>query len=1503
MGQRRLAIAVVLSLLAWPGPAWAGRLHPDAERELRGLPAGGTLSVIVELTTQADPAAAAAAAPGRHRAARARAAVDALRDVAHRHQGPIRALLAREQAGGRVHRVVPFWIFNGLAVTATEPVIRALAARLDVWEVRPDATIPRPTPRSAAATPSAVASEWNVDQIRAPEVWALDPAYTGAGSVVGSFDTGVDPTHPDLELRYRGDHATSWFDPYGEHAEPFDFDGHGTHTTGTAVGGDAGGTAIGVAPGARWIAAKAWNDLGLGFVSAFHQIFEWFLAPGGDAANAPDVVNASWGFSEPGCITEFLADVQALRAAGIFVSFAAGNDGPDPGSARSPGTYGESFAAGATDVLDEIAFFSGRGPSPCDGTVKPNLSAPGVDILSSVPGGYAGFSGTSMAAPHVSGAVALLRSIDPTLGVTALESLLIGGVLDLGVAGPDDEYGAGRLDVFLSAQILLGGAGRPTVTIVATSPTAREAGGVPGVFTVTRTGALDTPLAVRYTVAGTASAGADYLVLPGSVTIPAESSTATIMVTPVDDPEVELEEVVALSLGVDPAYIVGAPGRATVTVVSDEVPPDLVIAILSAPTAVGAGAPFTVTDTTKNQGGGPAAPSTTSVYLSPDGVIDPSDVLLGSRAVPGLAPGVSHTGSVGVTIPAGTAAGTYFLMARVDAGDLLIETVEENNVQGMLVQIGPDLVVSAITAPLAVEAGASFTVTDTIKNQGGGAAGASTTTFFLSTNAVVDAGDASLGSRAVPALAPGASSTGSVTLTLPAGSAAGSYYLLARSDGGDAVGESVETNNIMARVILVGADLVIAAFTAPATVGSGVAFTVTDTTTNRGAGSAAATTTGYYLSTNAFFDAGDTLIGGRSVPALGPNASSTGSATLSLPAGTPVGMYYLVARADAGAAIGESLEGNNVVARIVQVGADMVVSILTVPTAVGAGVPFTVTDTTRNQGGGPAAASTTAFYFSTNAVLDGADVALGSRAVPALAAGASSTGSATLTIADGTAPGTYYIFARADVDGGVTESVEANNATSRTVQVGPDLVVTSLTASGTVGAGMPFTVTDTTRNQGGGPAAASTTAFYLSANGVLDGADVLLGSRAVAALGPGLSQAASTTLTMPADTLAGTYYLLARADAGDVLAESAEANNIKAQVVQIGPDLVVSALTVPAALGAGVPFDLTDTTRNQGGAPAAGSMTGFFLSTNTVLDASDVALGSRAVPSLGAGASSAGSTTLAVPAATPAGTYYLLARADAGDTVGESAETNNVLLRVVQVGADLIVATLSAPSALGPGVSFTATDATRNQGGSAAAASTTGFYLSTNTLLDASDIALGSRAVPALEGGVSHTGSVTLTVPAGIAAGTYYLLARADADGAVGESVEVNNVTARAVQVGPDLLVAAASLPSSAASGVPFTVTDSIRNQGGSAAGASTTRFYLSANSALEAGDLLLGSRAVGALDAGASETGSITLTVPAGTAPGTYYVFVRADGADQVAESLETNNLALRLLQVTAGP
>jgi subtilase family serine protease len=1493
------AAAFAAAILASVSPlAFAGTVNPDLEARLAALPADTQLPVIVELTTKADPGSAALAARGLHRRARGSVVVGALRDHAERSQPAVKAQLATEQANGAVQRVRSFWVFNGFAITANEKAIRRLAKRPDVREVRLDTPIPPPRPRPATVALSAADGAWNIQMIRAPEVWALGAGYDGTGVVIGSFDTGVDGSHPDLAPRYRGNHAISWFDPYGQHASPFDNNGHGTHTTGTVVGGDLSGYSIGVAPGARWIAAKAWDDADNATESSFHEIFEWFLAPGGDPANAPDVVNSSWGLDPALCFLDFRSDVQALRAAGIMPVFAAGNGGPDAETILAPGSYAESFAVGSTDFFDDISFFSSVGPSPCDGAVKPNISAPGEFILSTFPGGdYMYLDGTSMATPHVTGAAAVLLSIDPTLTVDEIEAALVVGSIDLGTPGTDNEFGSGRLDLFESALLV---AGIDKVGVKATTPAAYEAGTLPGVFTVSRTGSTTDPLTVTYAVTGTATPGVDYLALSGSVTIASGAASATIVVTPIDDIVFEPAETVIVTL--DPVgSLVVSPTTATVTIVSDDLAPDLIVTAMSAPDLAGAGLAITITDTTKNRGEGPAAATTTTYYLSTNnGVLDAADVVLGSRAVPALAAGASHAGSLTVTIPAGTPPGSHYLFAKADSADVVVEGTESNNTNALSVRIGPDLMIAGLTVPDTAGAGSPITVTDTVRNQGGGMAAASNTRFYLSVNSTLDAADTMLGARAVPPIAPGASNAGSVSLTIPAGTAAGLYYLLAKADGDDAVVETLETNNVYGTYITIGGDLVVSSLTMASEAGAGLPLTITDTTRNQGAGAVTASTTTYYLSTNnSSLDAADAVLGSRAVPALAAGVSDTGSVTVTIPAGTPTGQHYVYAKADAADAVAETSESNNTAYRPVRVGPDLIVASLAAPSVAGPGATLAVTDTTRNQGGGAATASSTRYYLSRDSLIDAADVLLGARAVGALAPGASDTGSVTVTIPPGTTAGNYYLLAKADGDDALVETLETNNVYAMYITVGADLTVTAFSAPDTAGAGLTITLADTTKNLGG-PAPATTTVYYLSTNnGLLDAADVVLGSRAVPALATGASDTGSVTVTIPAGTPTGSHYLFAKADGTDLVSETSESNNAYALSLRVGPDLMIAGLTVPDTAGAGATITVTDTARNQGGGIAAASNTRFYLSVNSTLDGADTMLGARPVPSLAPGASSTGSVSLTIPADTPAGLYYLLAKADADDAVAETLETNNVYGAYITIGGDLVVSSLTMASDGGAGLPLTITDTTRNQGAGTVAASTTTYYLSTNnSVLDAADAVLGSRAVPALASGASDTGSVTVTIPAGTPTGMHYVYAKADSGNVVVESSETNNTAYRTIRVGPDLIVAGVSVPRAGA-GMPFTVTDTTTNQGGGGAPASSTRYYFSRDTLIDGTDVLLGARAVAALAPGASATGSMSLIVPAGTAPGNYYLLAKADGDDAILESQEGNNVYVASITV----
>jgi hypothetical protein len=223
-----------------------------------------------------------------------------------------------------------------------------------------------------------------------------------------------------------------------------------------------------------------------------------------------------------------------------------------------------------------------------------------------------------------------------------------------------------------------------------------------------------------------------------------------------------------------------------------------------------------------------------------------------------------------------------------------------------------------------------------------------------------------------------------------------------------------------------------------------------------------------------------------------------------------------------------------------------------------------------------------------------------------------------------------------------------------------DLVVSALSSAGIGGAGSPVALNEITANVGLGPAPSTLTNYYLSLNTVLDAADTLIGRRAVPALAAGASSPATPSVTIPAGTANGAYYIVAKADATSVAFESNEANNTRATKIRIGPDLRVSALTAPASTPAGGSVLVSDTTANgAASSPAAASTTSFYLSNDNLFDPNDVLLGSRAVPALAKGGSSAANTLLTIPAGTAPGVRYIVARADALGILAETNEGNN----------------------------------------------------------------------------------------------------------------------------------------------------------------------------------------------------------------------------------------------------
>jgi subtilisin family serine protease len=471
------ASALVLVLFA-AGSAQAGTIDPKYDEYLSTLPAGTQVSVIIYLADQAPLAQlnAQLEAESASRQVRHERVINTLKEVASETQGPLLASLESARAAGQLTGFTPYWISNLVVAKMTVPMVRTIVARQDVAAIEPNFTVSLIEPLPSNGPPIAAATA-SMRAINANRVW-YEIGDTGAGALIGGLDTGVMGGHTALASRWRGLHVPSsqaWLDLLGT-GTTFPTDthsvGHGTHTMGTMCGlGASTQDSIGVAYSAEWIACNAINqNVGAAFDNDVIAAFQWFADPDGNPVttdDVPDVVQNSWGINEsfPGgyvdCDQRWWAVIDGCEAASCAVIFSAGNEGPAASTMRSPAdritTLTNAFAVGAVDgnaaFPFPIAGFSSRGPSGCPGSatqkIKPEVSAPGVQVRSSTnTGGYINLDGTSMAGPHVSGTIALMRAARPNIGVDAMKNILIATARDEGAVGEDNTFGWGVIDAY-----------------------------------------------------------------------------------------------------------------------------------------------------------------------------------------------------------------------------------------------------------------------------------------------------------------------------------------------------------------------------------------------------------------------------------------------------------------------------------------------------------------------------------------------------------------------------------------------------------------------------------------------------------------------------------------------------------------------------------------------------------------------------------------------------------------------------------------------------------------------------------------------------------------------------------------------------------------------------------------------------------------------------------------------------------------------------------------------
>ncbi len=499
--------SVVFWWLALVGLGVSGTLTPPLQRVLDQAAPEEKIPALVRLTEQVDAQALASQVARLPREERRQVVIQTLQQVATQSQSRLRRMIQSAQAQGAVQRARFLWLVNAVFLEATPEVLREIATLPEVATVSWDPPVPavedvKPDPSSVVfpqdhtLTPPKTAIAWGVRKIRAPAVWDT-LGFTGEGIVVGLIDTGVNYNHPDLqgrmwtnpgEIPNNGidDDNNGYVDDYYgyDFAEddpiPMDDHGHGTHTAGTIAGNGASGVQTGVAPGAKIMALKTLIQ-GSGSESYSIEAAQYALAMGAHLCS----MSLGWTWPNSSDRSTWRTAIENLAAGGVLFVKSAGNRGdatsvyPVPHNLSVPGGVPILVAAAATDSFDVRAYFSSMGPTVWDypdhnappyddwpyppGYPKPDLSAPGVDVLSlDYTGGYTLKSGTSMAAPHVAGVAALILEAVPFLTVEEIKEVLMNSALDLGPEGFDTLYGAGRLDAYEALLEALAHAGDPT---------------------------------------------------------------------------------------------------------------------------------------------------------------------------------------------------------------------------------------------------------------------------------------------------------------------------------------------------------------------------------------------------------------------------------------------------------------------------------------------------------------------------------------------------------------------------------------------------------------------------------------------------------------------------------------------------------------------------------------------------------------------------------------------------------------------------------------------------------------------------------------------------------------------------------------------------------------------------------------------------------------------------------------------------------------------------------
>lgn len=804
-------------------------------------------------------------------------------------------------------------------------------------------------------------------------------------------------------------------------------------------------------------------------------------------------------------------------------------------------------------------------------------------------------------------------------------------------------------------------------------------------------------------------------------------------------------------------------------------------------------------------------------------------------------------------------------------------------------ELRPDLAMGRVEAKVQ---GAEAAITGTVENRGKYPVRKPTSVdFYLSITPMLDPSAVHLGGTRLSF----PETKGSVSLEarflISPQIKDGNYFLWARIDPqGELVEADKENNLAMAQGrVLLAPDLVVSELQS-ALVKEGSLISITGKIKNQGNRSAAkAFSLALFLSSDGTIDGRDVRFAAQKVEGLAAGSTTPFNLSYPVPETLNPGGYFVLAQVDPEEKIFEGDKSNNIYwGSSLTLGPDLAMTALSA-TFSKDGKQIVIHDSVKNQGRYPVRQPFRISYYL-------ADRVLGTREVSSLSSGETST--ASLSFPLGSIPlGTYGVLARADAEKTIPDMSRANNEfRGNEIQIGPDLAITALQTT-LLPNGEQVEIQDTTNNQGTLPVHDPfQVAFYLSNDERVDNSDRLLGSRQVNGLEVRAESTGQILISLPPKTEPGVVFVLAKVDPEGMIGETQKGNNTASagRLLKTDVDLLVSQLTATLT-SSGDRMVVTDTVKNLGPQDIPGPFSvAFYFSRDGVIDSGDLLLAERRMEGLKSGASSSGTTTLAIPERSDVGKLSVLARVDSRNEAMERKENNNDYWgSSLHLGPDLILTDLKGEMA-SDAREIVMTYVVKNQGNRVTSA---GFkasaYFSKDNHISPDDLLLGSQMLAPLAPGGEETVRSVFPIPPSLENGKYALLGRTDPDQEVSEVEEANNDRAGGdILLGPDLVVESVK-SSLTPEGDRIRVEDTVLNQGNRpASGTIEVPYFLSKNWSIDSADIFLGSRSISNLKAGESSVAGTDLPlVKKNVATGRYFVLARVDGGNTIVETDETNN------------